>query len=72
MIGVSEYRKLRFVVIKICKNKWIDDFAVLISVYYGTAITQAKGHEPTLYKTLGVIVGLFLKFAFVKMKWPNK
>ena len=41
-------------------------------VYYGTAITQAKGHEPTSYKTLRVIVGLFSTFTFVKMKGPNK
>ena len=41
-------------------------------MYYGTAVTQAKGHEPTLYKTLGFIVGLFLTFTFVKMKGPNK
>ena len=38
----------------------------------GTAITQAKGHESTSYRTLGVIVGLFLRFAFVEMKGPNK
>ena len=41
-------------------------------MYYGKAITHAKGHEPTLYKTLQVIVGLFLMFTFVKMKGPNK
>ena len=41
-------------------------------MYYGTAVTQDKGHEPTVYKTLQVIVGLFLTFTFVKMKGPNK
>ena len=48
------------------KENFISDF-----VYYGTAITQAKGHEPTLYKTLQVIVGIFLTLTFVKMKGPK-
>ena len=41
-------------------------------MYYGTAVSQAKGHEPTLYKILRVIVGLLLTFTFVKMKGPKK
>ena len=36
------------------------------------AITQAIGHEPRLYETLRVIVGLFLTFTIVKMRGPNK
>ena len=43
-----------------------------VHITKGMTITMAKEHELKSYETLGVIVGLFLKFTIVKLKGPNK
>ena len=77
-IGVIESIRIQTIITEAeiyCDHKYVcgdEQRIFFVCVYYGTELTQAKGHEPTLYKTLRVIVGLFSTFTFVKMKGPNK
>ena len=47
-------------------------FVYLNAMPRGKAVTQVKGHESELYKTLRETAGPFFTFTTVKMKGPNK